>query len=51
MHVSTNKNGNDVISIQPPLVYCIIFGQDFVFRHSFVSVRLVVLDDISVYID
>lgn len=51
MHVSTNKNGNDVISIQPALVYCRIFGQDFIFLHSFVSVRLVVHGDIDVHID
>lgn len=51
MHVSTNKNGNDVISIQPALVYCRIFDQDFIFLSSCVPGKLVVLGDINVHID
>lgn len=51
MHVSTNKSGNGVISIQRALVYCRIFGQDFSFLSSFMSVRLAVLGNINVHID
>lgn len=45
------KNGGDAISIQLALVYSRISGQDFRFLRSFVSVRLLVLGDISVHAD
>lgn len=51
MQVYTNKNGSDTISIQLALVYCRIFGQDFIFLGSFVSVSLMVLGDISAHVD
>jgi len=50
MHVYTNKNSSDAISIQLALLYCRIFGQDFRFLSSFVSVILMVLGD-SVHVD
>lgn len=45
------KSNSDAISIQLALVYCRIFGQDFRFFSRFLSLRPMVLGDITVHVD